>query len=109
MMLKLAVCFLLTLVQCRAFAPAFGTASGVSSSTAQQRQQQQPTTFLSATSSTETKKREGGVADELGLPCEDECSLQSYPNLPDSVHPGVLSGQAMMDLLEDAKKKGTSL
>jgi hypothetical protein len=26
--------------------------------------------------------------------------------MPESVHPGVLSGQAVIDLLEDAKKKG---
>lgn len=50
----------------------------------------------------------GGVAGELGLPCEDECALVSYPKLPSSVHPGVLSGQAMMDLLNDARVKGTS-
>lgn len=58
-------------------------------------------------SSTDTAaKTSGGVAEELGIPCEDECALASYPNLPESVHPGVLSGQAMVDLLQDAKKKG---
>jgi hypothetical protein len=46
------------------------------------------------------------VAEDLGLPCEDECALESFPNLPPSVHPGVLSGQAMMDLLNHAKENG---
>lgn len=48
----------------------------------------------------------GGVSGELGTPCEDECAMMSYPNLPPSVHPGVLSGQAMMDLLNHAKENG---
>jgi hypothetical protein len=52
-------------------------------------------------------KGAGGVAGELGLPCEDECALVSYPKLPSSVHPGVLSGRALMDLLNDAREKGT--
>lgn len=47
-----------------------------------------------------------GAADELGLPCEGECAIAKYPNLPDTVHPGVLSGQATLDLLADAKAKG---
>lgn len=49
------------------------------------------------------------IADDVGIPCEDECALESFPNLPPSVHPGVLSGQAMMDLLEHAKANGTSI
>ena len=48
----------------------------------------------------------GGVAEELGTPCEDECAMESFPNLPESVHPGVLSGQAEMDLLQHAKENG---
>lgn len=58
--------------------------------------------------STETAStnKAGGVAGELGNPCEDECAMTSYPNLPESVHPGVLSGQAMMDLLRHAKENG---
>ena len=39
------------------------------------------------------------MSDELDIPCEDECAIDSYPNLPESVHPGVLSGQAMVDLV----------
>lgn len=46
------------------------------------------------------------MSDEVGIPCEDECALESFPNLPASVHPGVLSGQAMMDLLNHAKENG---
>ena len=45
----------------------------------------------------------GTMADELDMPCTD---VPSFPNLPPSVHPGVVSGQAMMDLLADAKEKG---
>lgn len=58
--------------------------------------------------------RMGGVkplnkmSDEVGIPCEEECALESFPNLPESVHPGVLSGQAMMDLLNHAKENGES-
>lgn len=48
----------------------------------------------------------GGSSAELGLPCEDECALESFPNLPPSVHPGVLSGQAQVDLLKHAKENG---
>jgi len=51
----------------------------------------------------------GGMSEELGIPCEEECALEAYPNLPASVHPGVLSGQAMLDLLEDAKTKGYAI
>lgn len=46
------------------------------------------------------------MAGDVGIPCEDECALESFPNLPPSVHPGVLSGQAMMDLLDHAKENG---
>jgi len=50
-----------------------------------------------------------GTAKELGIPCEDECAIDQYPNLPPSVHPGVLSGQAQMDLLKHAKENGKIL
>lgn len=46
------------------------------------------------------------MAGDVGIPCEDECALERFPNLPPSVHPGVLSGQAMMDLLDHAKANG---
>mmetsp|Transcript_67037 Transcript_67037/g.187452 ORF Transcript_67037/g.187452 Transcript_67037/m.187452 type:complete len:432 (+) Transcript_67037:85-1380(+) len=49
------------------------------------------------------------MSDEIGIPCEDECALESFPNLPASVHPGVLSGQAMMDLLNHAKENGYAI
>ena len=47
-----------------------------------------------------------GVAEELDLPCEDECAITSFPNMPESVHPGVLTGQAQLDLLRHAKENG---
>jgi fructose-bisphosphate aldolase, class II len=50
----------------------------------------------------------GGMSDDVGIPCEDDCAISKYPNLPDSIHPGVLSGNAMMDLLNHAKENGTS-
>ena len=50
----------------------------------------------------------GGMSDDIGIPCEEECALESFPNLPESVHPGVLSGKAMMDLLQHAKENGKS-
>jgi len=51
----------------------------------------------------------GGMSDDIGIPCEDECAMESFPKLPDSVHPGVLSGQAMMDLLQHAKENGYAI
>jgi fructose-bisphosphate aldolase class II len=47
-----------------------------------------------------------GIAKELGLPCDDECALEAYPSLPESVHPGVLSGQSLLDLIEHARDNG---
>jgi fructose-bisphosphate aldolase class II len=49
------------------------------------------------------------AAEDMGIPCVGECELPSYPNLPKSVHPGVLTGQAMMDLLNHAKENGYAL
>jgi len=49
------------------------------------------------------------MSDELGIPCEDECAMESFPKLPPSVHPGVLSGQAMLDLLNHAKENGYAI
>mmetsp|Transcript_14177 Transcript_14177/g.21771 ORF Transcript_14177/g.21771 Transcript_14177/m.21771 type:complete len:452 (-) Transcript_14177:144-1499(-) len=49
------------------------------------------------------------TAADLGLPCEDECALQSFPNLPPSVHPGVVTGEAMIDLLNHAKENGYAI
>lgn len=62
--------------------------------------------FAPALSSSRTSSVIKGTADQLGLPCEDECALESFPNLPASVHPGVLSGKAQMDLLRHAKENG---
>lgn len=63
------------------------------------------TSLFQSTETTNANKA-GGVASELGNPCEDECAMTSFPNLPESVHPGVLSGKAMMDLLQHAKENG---
>jgi len=49
------------------------------------------------------------MSDELGIPCEDECANPGYTDLPASVHPGVLSGQAMVDLLDHAKANGYAI
>lgn len=48
-------------------------------------------------------------ADELGIPCEDDCSMDKFPNMPESIHPGVLSGDGLMDLLSDAKTRGYAM
>merc|ERR1719453_2864756 len=49
------------------------------------------------------------ASEDMGLPCVGECDLPSYPNMPASVHPGVVTGQALMDLLADAKEKGYAI
>ena len=46
---------------------------------------------------------------EMGIPCVGECQLDAYPLLPASVHPGVVTGQALIDLLNDAKEKGYAI
>jgi len=49
------------------------------------------------------------TSDDMGIPCEGECALQSYPKLPDSIHPGVLTGQALTDMLQHAKDNGYAI
>merc|ERR1719238_1679568 len=49
------------------------------------------------------------TSDEMGIPCVGECALAAYPKLPESVHPGVVTGQALVDLLDDAKAKGYAI
>jgi fructose-bisphosphate aldolase class II len=51
----------------------------------------------------------GAMSDELNIPCDDECAMTSYKNLPASVHPGVVTGQAMMDLLNHARENGYAI
>ena len=63
---------------------------------------------LSSSSALNGAKSKGGSSVDLGTPCEDECALERFPNLPDSIHPGVLSGQAQIDLLTHAKENGES-
>ena len=31
----------------------------------------------------------GTAAEDMGLPCTDECAIGQYPKMPPSVHPGV--------------------
>lgn len=69
----------------------------------------QAVAFTPATFSPRTSVSLKDTAKELGIPCEDECALESYPNLPDSIHPGVLSGQAQLDLFKHAKENGKIL
>jgi len=54
-------------------------------------------------------KMTGTTAEDLGIPCIGECDLPSYPKLPPSVYPGVLTGQAMTDLLNHAKENGYAI
>jgi fructose-bisphosphate aldolase class II len=49
------------------------------------------------------------ISEELDLPCDEECALSSYPNMPESVHPGVNTGQSMIDLLNHAKANGYAI
>ncbi|KAL7563222.1 hypothetical protein ACA910_014495 [Epithemia clementina (nom. ined.)] len=68
------------------------------------------TTFLRETAETTKATSKGGSqARDLGIPCEDDCALACFPSLPESVHPGVLSGQAQMDLLKHAKENGYAI
>merc|ERR1719453_2175425 len=51
----------------------------------------------------------GTASEEMGLPCVGECALNAYPKLPGSVHPGVVTGQALMDLLDTAQDQGFAI
>merc|ERR1719316_1554747 len=51
----------------------------------------------------------GATSEDLGIPCVGDCDIQAYPNLPASVQPGVVTGQAMMDLLNWAKENGYAI
>lgn len=62
---------------------------------------------VDCTQSSSTLK--GAMSDELNIPCDDECAMTSYKNLPASVHPGVVTGQAMMDLLNHARENGYAI
>jgi len=52
--------------------------------------------------------RMGAVADGLGIPSPGS-AMTTYPNLPKSVHPGVVTGKALEDLMNDAKEKGYAI
>lgn len=49
------------------------------------------------------RQRAQRTADEMGLPCVGECAIPSYPKMPALVHPGVVTGAALVALLEHAK------
>ena len=66
-----------------------------------------PSSVISSSSSS-TSSSLKSMSDELDIPCEDDCALEKYPNLPATVHPGVNTGQAMIDLLMHAKQNGES-
>jgi len=53
--------------------------------------------------------RMGLAAEDMGIPCEGECAIGEYPKMPASVHPGVLTGQSVVDLLETAKAEGFAI
>lgn len=61
---------------------------------------------FSMSSSSSRRFSTGRMSSDLGLPCEEECALESFPNLPLSVHPGVVTGQALLDLINHAKENG---
>jgi len=48
------------------------------------------------------------ASDDMGIPCEGDCEA-TYARLPDSVKPGVVTGQALVDLLEYAKAEGFAI
>ena len=52
--------------------------------------------------------RMGTAADDMGIPCEGDCAI-TYSKLPDSVKPGVVTGQALQDLLDYAKSEGFAI
>jgi fructose-bisphosphate aldolase class II len=66
-------------------------------------------TLLRETVADAKVNKAGGVSSELGTPCEEDCAVTSYPNLPKSIYPGVLSGQAQLDLLNHAKENGYAI
>jgi len=65
--------------------------------------------FAPSASGPATVGLKGGMSDDIGIPCEEECALEKFPNLPESVHPGIVSGQAMVDLLQHAKDNGYAI
>lgn len=62
-----------------------------------------------ATVSKDKSSLKGSFTDEFGVPCDDDCATNSYKDLPDSVRPGVLTGQAAVDLFDHAKENGYAI
>jgi len=50
----------------------------------------------------------GTFSEDLGIPCEGDCEAV-YSKLPSSVKPGVVTGQALVDLLDYAKAEGFAI
>jgi len=50
----------------------------------------------------------GTFSEDLGIPCEGDCEAV-YSKLPASVKPGVVTGQALVDLLDYAKEEGFAI
>ena len=48
------------------------------------------------------------VSQEFGVPA-DPMVPNIYPNMPDSIHPGVVTGKALRDLLDHAKQNGYAI
>lgn len=48
------------------------------------------------------------VTEEFGVPKARDARYV-YPNLPDSIHPGVVTGKALVDLLDHAKANGYAI
>ena len=71
--------------------------------------QQAPAQLRSGAFRSPSALMSGTTSDDMGMPCVGDCATESFPNLPSSVHPGVLTGQALVDLLEDAKSKGYAI
>lgn len=45
------------------------------------------------------------VLEELSIPYKEESDLKFYPNIPPSVHPSVITGNALFDLQQNAKER----
>lgn len=50
--------------------------------------------------------RVNNFSEDIGIECGEECGMEKYPNMPESVHAGVVTGQALVDLLDHAKENG---
>jgi len=65
--------------------------------------------FSTSASSSSSTSSLFNVASDLNIPCGEECALDQFPSMPPSIHPGVLSGDGLMDLMADAKARGYAI